>query len=244
MTKILNTFTLIAVIAISSFSAKANTPPSFPFIVVNGQANVDVAPDNAKITFNILSVDKQPKQALETVALRGREMVKLAMKFDIDRTKIKSFSLQKRIIRSNGRNYDKQEITGYEVSQRFALELVDIEHYSALMDSLISMENVNNVQINFDLSSRQALERELVKQAGEDARAKANDIALGLGVKLGNVFAASTDANFSSYLATFGINEAGMRYMETASFKSGQYNMFVPETIAISKTISVVYRLD
>jgi len=221
----------------------ANSAPDFPFIVVNGHASVDVAPDKAKITLNILSVESQSKQALETVALRGREMVKLAFKFAIDKTKIKSFSLSKRIVREQGRGYQKGKISGYEVSQRFAIELNDISHYSALMDGLISMNNVNNVQIAFDISTRSTLSRRLVKEAGEDAKTKAQDLALGLGSKLGAVFAASTDANFSSYMATFGINEHGMAQMDAMSFRSGQYNMFAPETIEISKSINVVYRL-
>lgn len=226
-----------------SLPALANTSPDFPFIVVNGQASVAVSPDKAKISLSILSVDRQSKQALETVALRGREMVKLALKFGIDQTKIKSFSLSKRIIREQSRGYQKGEISGYEVSQRFALELSNISNYSELMDGLVAMNNVNNVQIAFDVSNRAKITRNLVKQAGEDAKTKAQDLAFGLGAKLGRVFAASTDANFSSYLATFGLNAQSVSGMEAMSFKAGQYNMFVPETIEISQSINVVYKL-
>jgi len=234
-----------AVLLLSSVSlpALANSAPDFPFIVVNGSASVAVAPDKAKITLSILSVDRQSKQALEVVALRGREMVKLALKFGIDQTKIKSFSLSKRIIREQSRGYQQGEISGYEVSQRFALELNNITNYSELMDGLIAMDNVNNVQIAFDVSSRDKITSNLVKQAGEDAKAKAQDLAAGLGARLGNVFAASNQANFSSYMATFGLNSQSMPRMNAMNFKAGQYNMFVPETIDISQSINVVYRL-
>ncbi len=245
MKKIVKVFLLIgsASVAALSLPSFANTAPDFPFIVVNGQASVAVTPDKAKISLNILSVDRQSKQALETVALRGREMVKLALKFGIDQTKIKSFSLSKRIIRDKTRGYQQGEISGYEVSQRFVLELSDIINYSELMDGLVAMNNVNNVQISFDVSTRAKITSNLVKQAGEDAKTKAQDLAAGLGAKLGRVFAASTDANFSSYMATFGLNEQSMPRMEAMSFKAGQYNLFVPETIDISQSINVVYRL-
>jgi len=233
----------LLLLGLVSNMALASSSPDFPFIVVKGHASVAVTPDKAKITFNILGVDKQSKQALETVALRGREMVKLAMNFGIDQTKIKSFSLSKRIIRGKGRGYQKGDITGYEVSQRFAIDLKDITHYSDLMDGLIAMENLNNVQIAFDVSTRETLTTQLLKQASEDANTQAQDLAAGLGAELGHVFAASSEVGFSSYLATFGLNSQSMPRMEAMSFKAGQYNMFVPETIEISQSVNVVYRL-
>lgn len=234
----------VSLFLFASTTVMAQSAPDFPFIVVKGHASVDVTPDKAKITLNLLSVDDQSKQALETVALRGRALVKLAMKFGIEQTKIKSFSLSKRIIREQSRGYQQGKISGYEVSQRFALELSNLTNYSELMDGLIAMDNVNNVQIAFDVSDRDKLVRNLVKQAGEDARTKAQDMAAGLGSNLGSVFAASSDADFSSYLATFGLHSGGMARMEAMSMKAGQYNMFAPETIHIAKSINVVYRLN
>ncbi len=226
-------------------TAQASNLPDFPFVLVTGEAKTKVAPDMATIHLNLMAFDKDPEQALFTVGLRGREIVKLLNELDVKKVDIKSFNLNKQIQRERTNGYGQGKISGYEVNQRFEVTLRNIEHYSLVMDKLIAMKNVNNVTINFDVSNRQSLTQALVKKAGKDAKQKAQDLAAGLDAKLGNVFAATQDSSFNEFFARFGLRQENMGRFEAMkmSDRGGNYNMFAPETIELRKTINVVYKL-
>lgn len=231
--------------AFASPHLQASNLPDFPFVLATGEAKVKVAPDMARISLNLMAFDKDPEAALMTVGLRGREIVKLLNGLNVLNADIKSFTLTKQIQRERTNSYGQGKISGYEVNQRFEVTLNNIEHYSLVMDKLIAMKNVNNVNINFDVTNRKTLIRNLVKSAGKDAKQKAQDLAAGLDVELGSVFAATQDNSFNEFFARFGLRQENMGRFESMkmSDRAGNYNMFVPETIELRKTINVVYKL-
>ena len=246
MTKLINVVTFV-VIAITLYSPtlKASNLPDFPFVLATGEAKVNVAPNMAHISLNLMAFNSDPEAALMTVGLRGREVVQLLNERQVLNADIKSFALNKQIKRERTNGYGQGKISGYEVNQRFEVTLKNIDHYSLVMDKLIAMKNVNNVNISFDVTNRQALIRSLVKSAGQDAKQKAQDLAAGLDVQLGSVFAATQDNSFNEFFARFGMRQENMGHVESMrmSDRAGNYNMFVPETIELRKTINVVYKL-
>jgi uncharacterized protein YggE len=229
-----------------SFLAHADDPPNFPFIVVNGEASIDVKPDRAKITFNIVEFDKDPKVASTAVSQRGGEIIKAAAEFGVGKDQITSTAVQKEARRARDQNYAALEILGYEVSQNFAIELKDTSRYPALADKLLTLKNVASLNSEFDVSNRDEITSTLVKTACESAKKKAGDLAAGLDVKLGKPFAVTQDSDFSSFTAAFWVpNEARpMAFAKAEMRASDSSNMFVPKTINITKHVNVVYKID
>lgn len=243
MKKLLVIFTALLSL---SFGAHADDPPNFPFILVNGDASIDVKPDRAKITFNIVEFDKDPKVATTAVSQRGSEIIKAAGGFGVSKDQVTSTAIQKEVRRARDQNYAALEIQGYEVSQQFTIELRDTSQYSALADKLLTLKNVANLNTEFDVSNRDEITSKLVETACRNAKKKAGDLAKGLDVKLGKPFAVTQDADFSSLTAAFWApGETGPAgFAKSAMQASDTSNMFVPKTINIRKLVNVVYRMD
>lgn len=250
MNKLLALFTTLFSL---SFLAHADDPPNFPFILVNGEASIDVKPDRAKISFNIVEFDKDPKVATSAVSQRGGEIIKTAAEFGVSKDQITSTAVQKEVRRARDQQYTALEIQGYEVSQNFTLELKDTSKYSALADKLLTLKNVANLNSEFDVSNRDEIVSKLVGTACKNAKKKASDLAAGLDVKLGQPYAVTQDSDFSSLTAAFWAQgeawerATGGRILQTKvveNFQDPSSNMFVPRTINITKLVNVVYKID
>jgi len=240
-----NLIKAIALMLITTGTSMASSLPDFPFVLVTGEAKIEVSPNIAHINLNLMTFDSDPEKALATIGSRGRDIVALLTKLNVKKSDIKSYNLNKQTRRERSNSYGQGKISGYEISQRFEIALRNIKHYSLVMDQLIAMKNVNNVNIKFDVTNRDELVQNLVRSAGKDAKRKAQDLAAGLDTKLGRVFAATQDSSFNEFFARFGLRQENMGRVETMrmSDRAGNYNMFAPETIELRKTINVVYRL-
>lgn len=235
-----------AAVAALSFTVHADDPPNFPFILANGEASIDVRPDRAKITFNIVEFDKDPKLAAAAVSQRGGEIIKAAAEYGVGKDQVTSTAIQKEVRRARDQNYAALEIQGYEVSQNFTIELKDASKYPALADKLLTLKNIANLNSEFDVSNRDEITSKLVKTACENAKRKASDLAAGLDVKLGQPFAVTQDSDFSSLTAAFWApGERGLAAFAKSEMRAGDAssNMFVPRTINISKQVNVVYKI-
>lgn len=231
-----------------SFLAQADDPPDFPFILANGEAAIDVKPDRAKISFTIVEFDKDPKLATTAVSQRGGEIIKAAAEYGVAKDQITSTAIQKEVRRARDQNYAALDIQGYEVSQNFTIELKDTSRYSALADKLLTLKNVANLNTEFDVSNRDEITSKLVETACRNAKKKANDLAAGLDVKLGQPFAVTQDSDFSSLTAAFwasgGREPIATGFAKSEMRSSDSSNMFVPKSINIRKQVNVVYKID
>lgn len=239
-------FTILRVLALSLLTqvAFASNLPDFPFIVITGEAKTAIAPDNAKLTFNILQFDKDSAKALETVLTRGKEAIKIARDIGIPLNSIVSKQISKNTIRARNSEYNQLEIQGYEVSQSYEIDISNIEKYSPLADKLIAMGNITDINAQFDISKKKEVLKQLVKEASADANRRANDLAEGMGVSVGSVYAINEDSGFENLFATFNLKQGfdmNSKRMQFAS-EAGS-NMFVPKTIEISKSINVIYKI-
>ena len=109
------------------------------------------------------------------------------------------------------------------------------------------MENIIGISNRFDVSNKVEIGQELIAEAAAKAKNKATQMATGLGVELGSVFAFNDTGSFQTFFATFGLqgNNAGYRYdaSESMAMRS-EKAAFIPEFINISKRINVVYKLN
>jgi uncharacterized protein YggE len=228
--------------------------PSFPFIVVNGSAETKVKPDEAKVSFSITEFNADPKKAELVVLQRGQEILALAKSLGIPKEQVTSSSYNKSTTRKKDDNYNSLEILGYEISQNFTVEINNIESYTRFADQLIAMKNVDSIRPGFDVSSRDEIKNQLIQQATNNAKKKALNLAAGMGVKLGVVFAVSQDFDFSGVNAIFAYSrgDVGMSPPDFVPPPSFDYApatqdpvaiMFVPNFIEIRTSVSAIYRI-
>ena len=144
--------------------------------------------------------------------------------------------------------YKRTTILGYEVSQTFKLEITDLSNYSTFIDRLITLGNIDRIYPKFDVTNKKEIERELVAEAGKDARQKADDLANAMGVKVKSVYAINQDESFNYYFAKFGLQETvkvgGELYADMAmGAPDRSMNMMVPKYIRVEKKVNVVYKI-
>jgi uncharacterized protein YggE len=237
---------LVLILCISNL-VFADSIPNFPFLMASGSAEIQVKPDTAKIAFSITEFNKDPKDAVNVVAKRAQAIVDLAKKLGIGQEYISSAEYNKSTKRRQNEHYENLEVLGYEVSQYFTIEIKNISLYSPLVDQLISSQNVEDVHTLFSVSNKAEIDRDLVKQATANAKIKAIDLAEGMGVKLGQVFAVSQDRYFASVEAVFGIYpiNGAPAYMPPPELKlqDSVSSMFVPKSIEFSKSVSVIFKI-
>jgi uncharacterized protein YggE len=241
--KMKNILIVSLIFFVCSPTVSASNIPDFPFIVVNGEAKIDVKPDIAEISIDVTEFNKDSESATNTVKNRGHQILQAANANGIGADSITSNSISKYVRRSEGHRGQDLEILGYEVSQNFIIKINSLEKYPAVVDKLTAMQNVVSLKSSFNVSKREVIISDLVKSACSNATKKANDLALGLGVKLGAVFAVTQDTDFTSITAVFGASELTERYEFMADMASTQSSVFIPKTITISKTVNVVYKL-
>lgn len=202
----------------------------------------------ATIQLQILVFEKRASSAQSSLDSTTAKLLQVLQNNNIPATSISSDEVNKRTKRARDkRSYEELEILGYELSRHFTIELDDLAKYPNLSTDLMKLENVIGVSSQFDISNRQDIEVELIADAGQKAKNKAKQMASGLGVKLGSVFAMNDSGSFQSFFATFGLESQSYGYARNekmALTRAGTQASFIPEFIQISKRINVVYKLD
>lgn len=228
----------------------ASALPDFPFVGVQGHAIKEVEPDTASVGFTILAFSEVADDALKTVQKRSNDVIQLAKEFNLEDNQVISLGIHNDIKRDVNRDsgYERTSILGYEVSQSFKLEMTDLSNYSAFIDRLITLGNIDRIYPIFDVTNKKEIERDLVAEAGKDARQKADDLANAMGVKIKSVYAINQGESFNYYFAKFGLQETvrvggDLRAEMAIAAPDRSMNMMVPKSIKVEKKVNVVYKL-
>ncbi len=236
----MRSFILILILSLC-FSARGAEMPDFPFVHVDGEAEIKVKPDRAKLTFELVAFDKDPNVAAATLSTRAKEILALAPKHGIPPEDISSSDYRKSTRRGKNENYEDLEIQGYEIAQTFTVQINQITKYAPFADQLAILKNVTNIASEFDVSNRKEVTAQLTKAAADDAKQKAESLAAGLGVKISSLFAASETFDFNPIESAQGSFGALMRAADTGVESSP--HLSVPQHIWIKKTIRAIYKI-
>ncbi len=226
-------------------SVSANSWPDFPIIVAEGRALLEVAPEKVDVRLEVIAFDEDSAIAVDTVETQLGDVLAVLSRFDIPAEAITSHDLEKRIERAR-HDYKNLDILGYNVSRSLKFELEDLAKFSDLIGALAGINNVSIKNAYFDVLDRSEHERELMNQAAEDARQQAENMAAGLGVELGDVFAVS-ESGYVSRTAQFALSIGDGPYpmmADSASPGGLGRSVFMPSTIEMTQTLNVIFRIQ
>lgn len=175
----------LAVALVTAATAATFTPalaadlPGYPFIHVNAAANLHVMPDVGEIDFEIVSLDPDLEAAWKLVSERLEASRALLAQHGVA---IEDISVQDLLRRPL-----KQGDTVQAIETRAAVHATvrDLHCWTALIQALMTMQNVESLAVAFSRSDADKIEAELVSQAMGAARLKAQNIARGIGARLG-----------------------------------------------------------
>ena len=157
-------------------------PPPGPVVVTVGHATIERAPDRAFVTFATETRGPKSDEAQRRNAeamTRVQDAVKHA-KIPGDAVRTLGFSLQEEFDWVSGKRVSR----GYTVSNSIEVRVDDLNTLGAMMDSAVQAGATGVSGIRFDLKDRAAAEREALRLAVSDARARADAAASGAGTRV------------------------------------------------------------
>lgn len=238
---------ILCVTTLISAASLASSLPDFPFVTVQGTASKELPPDRADVSFTIETFDEKAETADRILADTTVAVLKVLSTLNIPDSAITAYEISKYTKRERGDNYQDLAILGYEMSRNFTVELDNIDNYAPLFEALMKMQNVADVDSNFSVSNADEITLSLISAAAENAKAKAQTMAAGLDVKLGKVFAFNDSGSFDNFFASFGVEQrfrSGAFEMSATRSRQRSTTVFIPQTIELSKTVNVIYRIE
>ncbi|MCG2584974.1 SIMPL domain-containing protein [Massilia sp. TS11] len=217
--------------------ATASELPAYPFIHVNGSANVTVIPTVGEIDLDIVSTDADPAAAWTIVETRMAELKDVYAALELDAAGIEMQSIRRRNKRTN--------VPGEVIPETICsvhLTIRDLSKWDGLVAGLLKLANIDGFGVAFSRDDRKRIEKEMMAEAIADAQAKAEDMASGLGRKIAGVGGISAQP-LKNLTYAFGLSTAfeGRGGAPVESRRSGLPTFIAPQKLSI--TVDVLYKL-
>ncbi len=186
MLRVLSTsIALTMLAALPATAQKPAAPGDAPVIVMTGEAVVKLAPDRAWVSIAAESRAKSPRDAQKAnadamTAVLGK-LKSSGLTGDAIRTS--GYDLQPEFDYANG----KQTLRGYVARNSVEVRLDDITRVGEIVDVAVGSGATSVSGVRFDLKDRSAAERDALKRAVADARARGEAAASGAGVTVDRV---------------------------------------------------------
>jgi uncharacterized protein len=181
--------TLLTFVAIclapASWAMAQDAQPSTPVVVTTGQATILVAPDRAFVT---IAAESRSRVSADAQRLNAEAMTSVMAKLQQagilkDAIRTLAYDLQPEFDYANGR----QTLRGYLARNTIEARVDDLDRVGAVLDAAGSGGATSIGGIRFDLRNRDAVERDALRQAVADARARADAAAAGAGRAIDHV---------------------------------------------------------
>ncbi len=170
----------------ASYSSLEN---GLPTITVQGEGKVEIAPDEAIITFGVLSEEKSLSKAYQANTEKMNLVIKSVKDMAIEDKDIQTSSYSVTPIYQ--RDEKGYQLPGnpatFRVSQQLTIKVRNLAKVGDIIDK--SIENGSNEfnGIQFTSSKIKEFQKEAKIKAAKDAKEKASLLAENLGVKLGGI---------------------------------------------------------
>ncbi len=224
-------------------AAHAGMMPSYPFVYVNGTAQIRVAPNVANAGFTVLAESASPAAAEDTVSRRVAEVLRFLNSEDVAANQIDASDLTKDAETNDDSNNRPLIIRGYRVSRQISIRISDLKRWPEIATYLLKEKNVADVQVSFGRSDTKKIRLALLGKAARDATARAEQLAKSFGRRAGKVMALS-QVRFSAISQSFGFGfyDEGAEAVQIPP-PPGDATRFVPSSIRISVQVNAIVRL-
>lgn len=181
-------FTIYAFLFFIGTAVQAQTIPNGPHIVVNGHAERSVKPDKFVLPMEISTISKDPstatqieKQTLEMVAKLKQMGIK-----DLD-IKVDNLSIDKEF-------NDDNRFVGNIYSRNLRVSFYDKRQLIEFLSSINNIKNLEIGAINREIKDIDVLKLDLMKDAVENSKHRADSLAKFYGMRVLGVHTISTSA--------------------------------------------------
>ncbi|NNE70203.1 MAG: SIMPL domain-containing protein [Rhodothermales bacterium] len=160
---------------------------SLPTVTVQGEGTVSVDPDEAVVRFGIVTQDEDPEQARARNAKASAEAMNKVRALGVEDSdmRLETLRLQpKQEYNRNTRNYVQ---VGFEAVREVQVTVKDLEALPTLVAEIIQGGANRLNGVTYQLSDRESVKQDALREAALNARIKATLLAETLGAKVGAV---------------------------------------------------------
>jgi len=164
----------------------ATQSPQLPTIVTNGEATVQRVPDVAYVAIAVETRARSPREAQQQNAQAMSAVQQRVTAAGIAREAVRTtgYSIQQEFDFANGRRTPR----GFVARNGVEVRIDAIERVGELLDAFVDAGATTVTGVRFDLKDRAGAEREALRMAVADARARADAIASAAGRSIDRVF--------------------------------------------------------
>jgi len=208
-------------------------------VSVTGEAEFEVDPDQVEIMFAVQTNATEAKDAQEENAEITQNVIQALEQIGIPKEDLETLNYNIYPITSWDEGKQTQE--GFRATNSIKVTSEDLDKAGDIIDAAVGA-GANRIQnIQFSLSSEKQKEQDAIamQQAGQDAKAKAENIAQGLGLKLGKIKSVQESNVYSAPypMRAFEDMEAGVVMEKVAT------TPILPNKVTVNAFISVTYSI-
>lgn len=224
--------------------ASAGPLPNKPHVYVEGSATVEAVPDEVSFSIELSHTAETMGEAKAQVDERSFVLIDLCKQLGIADKDISTTALRvmPQFVYDNG----KRIPAGTQVSRRVDIHLRDISQYAAVMQAFVKADISQTISTQLHVSDEASLTDKALVKALEDARARAEKLALAQGKKLGDAhsiseFMTRRDETYSLMPARALSGSSASNMAE--SLMRAPSEPFEPGVMEAKATVYVVYLL-
>jgi uncharacterized protein len=181
--------------------------PESTTITVAGVGEAFAVPDIATFTFSVVEEKKTAPEAQEESAKKINAILKYLKDNDIKEKDIKTinyslypqYDYTRQVCNNFGCQPGKQMLRGFEANQSIQVKVRDIDTAGGLVSGVGERGATNVSGLSFTVDNMDAVNREARKDAIDDAKEKAKELADDLGVRLVRVVSFSEGGGVPIY---------------------------------------------
>ena len=178
--------------------------PGVPAIVVSGNAEVAAAPDRANLSLGAVVESKQAQDAQKQIAQIMQRVIKDIKAQGVPNEKIRTAGFSLNPVYSHpaprtGQEPEAPRIIGYRAANTVRVQVDDLERVGGVIDAGIAAGANQLNGLTFDLREDLKYREQALQLAVREARSKAEAIAAGLNLQLGEVIEIREESGPASY---------------------------------------------
>lgn len=207
--------------------------------IVEGKGLKYFTPDQVVINFNFITKRTNYEEVLEL----GSKNVEIFIKDLLEKNNFKETDLKtKNFVIREETKYNEQtrryEFDGYSFNQNATLKFdYDKNKMAKMMDELSKLSNPPKYQINFGLKNEEEYQKEIIKEAYQDAQNKAKAIAEAAGLELKKCLKVDFKPFTTTYISESSFSSDMMYAKSSLNGAEIIAKTFTPEDIELIETL-------
>ncbi len=221
--------------SVSVLQAASPTEPAPRTVSVSGTGMASAKPDTALIDLGVESVNTDATTAIADNTTRMTAVMSALTGLGVAESDVQTTNYSMYVEQVVDKDGNPTGQTRYHVINQVRVKVRDLSKVGDLLGKTLAA-GANNVNgISFNVADPTALEKDARDKAIADAKTKAEQLAAGLGAKLGPVYQVSESEGVVPPVPVYQTKAAGLGGAESVPVSAGEFNV----TVQIQVTFSI-----